>query len=60
MIIERTVSRMLRPDTMPTVIISVEEGTNCGNVEQILFNRKRKCIDSFDGYRWSIWCKRMY
>lgn len=47
MIIERTVSRMLRPDTMPTVIISVEEGTNCGNVEQILFNRKRKCIDSF-------------
>ena len=38
---------MLRPDTMPTVIISVEEGTNCGNVEQILFNRKRKCIDSF-------------
>ena len=47
MIIERTVSRMLRPDTMPTVIISVEEGTNCGNVEEILFNRKRKCIDSF-------------
>lgn len=38
---------MLRPDTMPTVIISVEEGINCGNVEQILFNRKRKCIDSF-------------
>lgn len=38
---------MLRPDTMPKIIINVEEGTNCGNVEQILLNKKKKCIDSF-------------
>lgn len=38
---------MLKVENIPTTIISLENGFNCGVVKEVLLNPKRKCIDSF-------------
>lgn len=38
---------MLKADNIPTTIISLENGSNCGVVKEVLLNPKKKCIDSF-------------
>lgn len=38
---------MLKADNIPTMIISLENGSNCGVVKEVLLNPQKKCIDSF-------------
>lgn len=38
---------MLKVENIPTTIISLENGFNCGVVKEVLLDPKKKCIDSF-------------
>ena len=37
---------MLRPKNIPKMIIEVEKGTNCAQVNSIILNKSKKTVDS--------------